>query len=337
MVGLVTNCNLDLQRIQVRAPDGVSWWYHFEDITIVEDSSPVQQASTVIGPAVLSFGAARTLLSSNFKQAYDVSPCPENQHELLGAVKAMISEFGRISDVPIPHCNRFFKELEKEVFQDPNGLKDLLDDIPGAAQRLWTSAIILEGGQRKRQELCSIVNHLLRLDNPEVMKEVSIFVRALNKLSVVRHMGDLQKLSFPPNGKLWRGGSLPDNLRDFYVPGRKYRVPMVLASSMDESVANNFIALAEAEGLPTVRWSILLDPRGSTDVNWRCSHVNLVMKSCLGNKEAEFLFAPYSVFTVKEIKWSANPRSGRYPHEITLAAAVDNQDEPEDLPLAPYA
>jgi hypothetical protein len=63
--------------------------------------------------------------------------------------------------------------------------------------------------------------------------------------------------------------------------------------------------------------------------------VNYVESSKFGDAEAEFLFAPYSAFTVVSVAPSAQ-NSYLAPHVITLAAAVDNRLEPEDLPLAPW-
>ena len=71
---------------------------------------------------------------------------------------------------------------------------------------------------------------------------------------------------------------------------------------------------------------------------WRprpARQVNLVESSKFGEAEAEFLFAPYSAFTVVSVEASA-PNSYLAPHVVTLAAAVDNRLEPEDLPLAPW-
>jgi hypothetical protein len=62
---------------------------------------------------------------------------------------------------------------------------------------------------------------------------------------------------------------------------------------------------------------------------------NCVESSMFGQAEAEFLFAPYSVFTVSSVALSAS-RSHGDPHVITLAAAVDNRLEPTDLPLTPW-
>eukprot|EP01046_Picozoa_sp_COSAG06_P035146 COSAG06_NODE_3745_length_4949_cov_10.597938_3_plen_70_part_00 len=61
--------------------------------------------------------------------------------------------------------------------------------------------------------------------------------------------------------------------------------------------------------------------------------------------EAEFLFAPYSIFTVRNVTWG----QGGAPHRIELDAATDNLVQAEggdgrwatpagseDLPLAPW-
>ena len=51
--------------------------------------------------------------------------------------------------------------------------------------------------------------------------------------------------------------------------------------------------------------------------------------------EEEYLFAPYSAFTVLSVSWNAGTIAA--PHEIELLAAVDNKAEREDLPLAPWS
>jgi hypothetical protein len=62
--------------------------------------------------------------------------------------------------------------------------------------------------------------------------------------------------------------------------------------------------------------------------------VKYVESSKFGDAEAEFLFAPYSAFTVVSVEPS-DSNSYLAPHVMTLDAAVDNRLEPEDLPLAP--
>eukprot|EP01045_Picozoa_sp_COSAG04_P009497 COSAG04_NODE_551_length_12696_cov_13.088989_8_plen_58_part_00 len=53
-----------------------------------------------------------------------------------------------------------------------------------------------------------------------------------------------------------------------------------------------------------------------------------------GHRFRDF-FVPYSVFTVTGVNWNAGTNDK--PHEIELLAAVDNKEEPEDLPLAPWS
>ena len=52
-----------------------------------------------------------------------------------------------------------------------------------------------------------------------------------------------------------------------------------------------------------------------------------------GRRE-EYLFAPYSAFTVLSV--SCNAGTSVAPHVIELLAAVDDREAREDLPLAPW-
>ena len=57
-----------------------------------------------------------------------------------------------------------------------------------------------------------------------------------------------------------------------------------------------------------------------------------VCKTLIGG-ESEYLFAPYSVFTLVSFKWSSELR---YPHEFVIEAALDNLKEDEQMPLTPW-
>lgn len=117
-----------------------------------------------------------------------------------------------------------------------------------------------------------------------------------------------------------------------FVKNRKYRVPMFLATSFERKIATQFAA--RSGGDSAVLWEVEVDPEGKDDFLRRCKHVSFLPKSHV-KTEKEFLFAPYSVFTVVSVKWSEPGDKG--PHVIRLRAASDNADEPEDLPLAPWA
>ena len=69
----------------------------------------------------------------------------------------------------------------------------------------------------------------------------------------------------------------------------------------------------------------------------RCKHVNLTSDAQTNVAgEQEYLYAPYSLFTVRSVRWSAAANDAD-PHVIELDAAIDNRREPEDLPTAPWA
>ena len=59
--------------------------------------------------------------------------------------------------------------------------------------------------------------------------------------------------------------------------------------------------------------------------------MNLVEKTNVQGEE-EFLYAPYSVFTVSSV---TVPHASN-PIVIELQAAIDNREEPEDSPLSPW-
>ena len=139
-------------------------------------------------------------------------------------------------------------------------------------------------------------------------------------------------------GACWRGGGFMDNAvtRDFYVPGRDYRVAQFLPTSFERPVAERFIDRVQLNGPGPanayVLWKVRLDP------DLGCDHVNLVTATHVPG-ESEFLFAAFSAFTVVVVNWSPTPQDRATPHEITIRAAVDNRNDPrfpETLALAPW-
>ena len=97
-------------------------------------------------------------------------------------------------------------------------------------------------------------------------------------------------------------------------------------------------------------WVVHVDPEGESVPAKRCMHVNYVSNSHITNpdgtpRESEYLFAPYSIFTVRAVQWGA----AGTPHRIDLDAALDNRAQAEGgqgrwstpanseaLPLAPW-
>lgn len=151
-------------------------------------------------------------------------------------------------------------------------------------------------------------------------------MRGINQLCVDRRH-DKVKIDWPKDHILYRGAGLPDNYKTQFKPGLKYRVPMYLATSTNRSVSTRiFCRRAHVDcGQPPVLYVLYLNAEHG------CLHVNYVDKTNVPD-ESEFLFVPYSTFTVKRVDWKQNP-TWESPHEVHLICSIDNHLEPDDLPL----
>ena len=282
--------------------------------------------------------------SSNFDKFdhyYSAARLPEFADELLLAVRKTIFKFCPKHNGEQLAADGFFRSLQLEAFSNA---QDLSSSISVSAGLIWTSMLVLTLRDGRTMEFCAILNRILRDADDDLLPEACVVVRAINSLCVLRC--NPAKLMFPPNGITYRGGALPLHFvkqlpgqpPPFFVAGKKYRVPMYLATSFELRVAKNFCDMADVRGESPVIWSIKVDPRGASDPLYRCKHVNQVAKSNVPG-EAEFLYAPYSVFTIESVTLppgGAAPDAA-CPTRIVIVAAVDNMTEPRDLPLAPWA
>jgi len=211
----------------------------------------------------------------------------------------------------------------------------------------------------------SLLNLSLLQDVPELMAPAAGYARALNDSLLVSTRTSPDRQRFPPHNCTWRGGGFgiaghaslsPDALLAFFTEGKKYRQPAFLATSFAERVAHKFIDYALDSATCTVLWVVHFDPKGrNRDANGvknkefddgvRVKHVNYISNSHImdahGHGEAEYLFAPYSVFTVRKVTNNtssfSNVNGDLVPcHTIELDPAPDNAKEPMDLPLAPW-
>jgi hypothetical protein len=265
--------------------------------------------------------------TSNFKKQYElhVRYRPIQQHEtdrLLLAVRKVIEGYCTNS-IPRSDGRAFLKKLHEEWL--------LADNVDIAAERLWTSAQAL-----RDTEFCSILAAAIRNDRASLARACAIIARALrSNLVVARATG---VAPFPPNGGCWRGGGFNEAHRDFFTVGKQYRVPAFLATSFRQSVTNGFMWNAECAGHSVVQWEVQVDPtadsQGDNMPQNLCKHVNLLRVTHVPGEE-EYLFAAFSAFTVIAVKWPSQP-TAQNPHQITLLAATDNRQQPEDLPLAPW-
>eukprot|EP01045_Picozoa_sp_COSAG04_P015780 COSAG04_NODE_1273_length_7466_cov_76.544319_4_plen_458_part_00 len=271
----------------------------------IESYMPPVPDSPVVG---------RTLSTSNFKAAYSSVDAPEGPMDLGEFLSDLMKGYCKQEGIDWKAEGRpFFKKLQREA------MRNMDDPIHEMMQRMWTSALTLRG-----REFCFILNRAVRGDEPPLADSTAGISRGINKLCVTA--GGAAVAVHPPGNVCLRGGGFDDRYRSFFFKGRKFRQPAYLATSFSEAVARRFIEMRG--GSDCVLWRVRIDPAR------KCVHVNLVNKTNVPGEE-EYLFAPYSAFTVLSAQWNAGTVAA--PHEIELLAAVDNKEEPEDLPLAPWS
>ena len=281
------------------------------------------QELTAIKPA-LTFG------NSHFKAAHGAHADPVTLatdvfHAVNNFLRQYCQVYGLTSAADDALLQHFMLALQRQTGQ--HVAVDPLALAGPTAELLWTSNLRFEGvAEQHSRELCSLINAAIRDDHPDLAAPTARVVRSINTLCIVRGLdaGALAGLRFPPGGRTLRGTGFDNQYKDFFTVGKSYRVPGFLATSFSEDVATGFMRMAEAHGRQPVMWVVHVDPAGEHDAARRCRHVNYVSNTHCGG-EAEFLFAPYSIFTVLSVEWGENGA----PHRISVHAATDNQAEAE--------
>jgi hypothetical protein len=282
----------------------------------------------------------RTFATSNFKREYaKVGVVPiRRAHQVMAHLDTFLYTFVHAYGIAAEADGRlepFLAALQSQVQAHAAGPSNqLLTEVGDTAELLWTSARTFAGMGEFNKQLCSLLNRAIRDDHPDLAASTAALARSLNALCVVAPRAGAAAPQFPAGGITWRGTGFDDSLRDFFAEGKEYRVPGFLATSFSQLKAREFIYNeATAYGIPGVLWTVHVDPAGAQDPARRCKNVNFVRHSLVAG-EQEYLFAAYSVFTIRRVTWSADPTIT--PHAIELDAALDNALCSEDLPLAPW-
>jgi serine/threonine protein kinase len=288
----------------------------------------------------LELGKPLSFADSIFKRQYASLEAPEFADQLLAAVRNLITTYCEVHALPKQKGAEFFQALQAEAFRHPG---ELLAEVPFAAQRMWTSALKLDGvPDSHKVELCSMLNAVIRADTSALMPHAAVVAHGINALCVsarapTADAGGGQALRiFPPAGVCYRGGGFDNAHQGFFDVGVKYRVPGFLATSFSEAKAGEFLYRAHVlHARPAIKWIFQLDPRGETEFAHRCKHVNLITDSRTNVPgEEEYLFAAYSAFEVTAAAWNAGTDGD--PHVVNVKVATDNRTEDEALPLAPW-
>jgi hypothetical protein len=246
----------------------------------VSPSPPAISASAATcAVAAMSISSAGAFEA--FSRAYDAAQAPEFCDQLLGSLRQTIFAACRKYGASEEAARDFFKRLQLQAF---NHKHELASNMAESAALIWTSAEVLRLGPGKSVEFCSLLNRILREHDAELLAPACGVVRGINLLCVSRR--DPSKLRYPPGGKSHRGGGLPAAHMSFFTVGKKYRVPMFMATSFDEEVAyrrellpmlcarglrlivrvGRFWLMAFDRGEPPVHWIVQVDPRGETSL-----------------------------------------------------------------------
>eukprot|EP00048_Salpingoeca_helianthica_P024688 m.34461 g.34461 ORF g.34461 m.34461 type:complete len:601 (+) comp9530_c0_seq1:1941-3743(+) len=194
---------------------------------------------------------------------------------------------------------------------------------------------------------------------------------------------------YPDDGYCYRGTGMPQTAVDFFITlleqsktharaaGRaeeyavasppKFRVPMFFTTTLDKSgerisfFANRSLESNAIPALPRkvpVYFRVSLNKRGLHEPDFRCRQVARLLYADVGvHQEIEFMFAPYSVFTItavtditknepptplpadmkKKLVNLAERKAGTPVWFIDMTAALNSAQEPIDLPLCSYA
>jgi hypothetical protein len=281
---------------------------------------------------------------TNFKRLYEAQPILKFQHEVFTAVQELLTAFGKTCRIPPKETDAFFEAIQsatvKAAVQD-DGAAGLLNEIEQIAVRIWTAPDLLIS-----REFCSIINQAIREDESPALNHAVVVARAMNLFCVDSARGAHSNAAWPmgpspanprdvshKQNTTYRGGGLPDEHKRFFMKifeaqPRKYRVPNFVSSSFQRHIANSFMR-RPGQSLPCVLWIF------EFNAALRCRHVNYVEKTLVPG-EGEFLFSPYSTFTILDIVWSDDP-IWTTPHIIRVRPAPDNKLEAEDLPTAPWS
>ena len=278
----------------------------------------------------------KTFANSNYKRFYVDAEPSSFGHNLLSAVQEMVTLFARrinpeLGPVALKDgVHAYIKKLQEDAFRNHQVLQE---DVGAAAEYLWTSA--KKHAVVNNMELCSILNAVIRADIAEEIQAATPIFRSLNTRRVHRTSegANMDAQSYPPEGETWRGGGFCDEFKAFFdkIRGKKYRVPGFLATSESKGTATSFVHRVE-QNRPRALWRVKFHRRGKTRAEYRVQHVSFVSHTLIPG-EGEYLFAPYSVFTLLSVKWSSQLRK---PHEFTIRPAVCNQEEDENMPLSPW-
>eukprot|EP00300_Choanocystis_sp_HF-7_P019890 c20457_g1_i1.p1 GENE.c20457_g1_i1~~c20457_g1_i1.p1 ORF type:complete len:588 (+),score=101.70 c20457_g1_i1:31-1764(+) len=281
--------------------------------TLSEGSENERQVLRYIVQVLKQKRSSRTYETSHYRRELN-SHFPRSKGDVFRSVRTLVYAFGAHNNVPQDNVDKFAQHLIRECEEKVDKAALSQDDFLRAiVECLWTSLLTMEYANK---EFSGILNTFLREDWARPSPYVATLCRAMSFL-YVSHVKD----EIPPK-VVYRGTSLPDP--GFFQPNCKFRVPSFFSTTSKFCVAKMFRnrSLSFFPQNIGVYFVVELDP------NQQCRQVHLVRYSQFQG-EFEYLFSPYSVFTVLRVQFHQTIRHV----DIFLQPAYDMNNEAHDLPL----
>jgi hypothetical protein len=269
---------------------------------------------------------------SNYKVFYDSQEEPDMVCiiDMQKSVKELLRAWGNSNNQRQTVMDNFARQLVENAqpeFREPSHF----------LVRLWTSQ--LSSPHTNNKEFCSVLNEVIRRDQKGVaLKHAVVLCRGINgHLTRSRStqsgidVADPSRSRSTAVNKTYRVCGMPvDAVTDFYQQrvGGKFRTRMFLATSFFRQQAMDIFMPRVQPGHVGVLFIVRIDADRKT------SQACFIEGLTLTRDEFEFLYVPYSVFTVEAVQ---APSEGSNYWLIELLAATDNKSEQEDLPLAPWS
>jgi hypothetical protein len=289
------------------------------------------KCSSSVTDCFAALKAVKTFASTHFHELHATSAAAALErdpfpHEVMGSVHGLLEHYAESRALDDSKALLCFEKVQTKAYTHSKGALTGKENLGVVCGRMWTTT---DGSELLGRELCSIVNEILRVDSPDAVKRALPFIGGINMMCVTRRSEDGEKIEWPNDCVLYRGGDFDDRLRHCYLPGTVFRCPMFLATSKEKARAVEF--MRRSESACKILWHVRVH------VEHKCVHVNYFEGMTEVKGEHEFLFAPYSVFTVRSVQWQRPAdNSWTNPHIVELDAAPDNQLESKHLPLSPW-
>jgi len=148
---------------------------------------------------------------------------------------------------------------------------------------------------------------------------------------------------YPIGGKSYRGSSMPEHCKQFFdqAKGKLISIPNYFSTLDDRTSADSYLSNVASQGDSPVLWEVRFDdrgdPNGVNDTDFLCNDVRFVEhRAPDAPNEKEFLFVPYAVFRVVDVKWQPYPTTNK-PHVICLEVCDAGEEMLEGIEVSPWS